>query len=82
MHLLQAGVNLIYIRDLLGHADVAQVGMRLKEKLRAKVPAGFAVPFGKARLRREGEAVATSARSFPPFRRSSALSLCSFARLP
>ena len=23
MHLIQAGVNLIYIRDLLGHADVA-----------------------------------------------------------
>jgi len=23
MHLLQAGVNLIYIRDLLGHADVS-----------------------------------------------------------
>ena len=23
MHLLQAGVNLIYIRDLLGHVDLA-----------------------------------------------------------
>jgi integrase len=23
MHLVQAGVNLIYIRDLLGHADVS-----------------------------------------------------------
>lgn len=23
MHLLQAGVNLVYIRDLLGHADVS-----------------------------------------------------------
>ena len=23
MHLLQAGVNLIYIRDLLGHVDVS-----------------------------------------------------------
>lgn len=23
MHLIQAGVNLIYIRDLLGHADIA-----------------------------------------------------------
>jgi site-specific recombinase XerD len=23
MHLIQAGVNLIYIRDLLGHADVS-----------------------------------------------------------
>ena len=23
MHLIQAGVNLIYIRDLLGHVDVA-----------------------------------------------------------
>ncbi len=23
MHLLEAGVNLIYIRDLLGHADVS-----------------------------------------------------------
>ena len=23
MHMVQAGVNLIYIRDLLGHADVS-----------------------------------------------------------
>ena len=23
MHLLQSGVNLVYIRDLLGHADVS-----------------------------------------------------------
>ena len=23
MHLLQSGVNLVYIRDLLGHADIA-----------------------------------------------------------
>ena len=23
MHLIQAGVNLIYIRDLLGHADIS-----------------------------------------------------------
>jgi hypothetical protein len=27
MHLIQAGVNLIYIRDLLGHADVSTTEM-------------------------------------------------------
>jgi integrase/recombinase XerD len=35
MHLVQAGVNLIYIRDLLGHADVSTTGILLR--LRAKV---------------------------------------------
>lgn len=36
MHLLQAGVNLIYIRDLLGHADVSttEIYARADEKMK------------------------------------------------
>lgn len=38
MHLLQSGVNLVYIRDLLGHADVSttEVYARADEKLKRK----------------------------------------------
>lgn len=38
MHLLQAGVNLVYIRDLLGHADVSttEVYARADERLKRK----------------------------------------------
>lgn len=38
MHLLQSGVNLIYIRDLLGHADVSttEVYARADEQLKRK----------------------------------------------
>ncbi len=36
MHLLQSGVNLVYIRDLLGHADVSttEVYARADEKMK------------------------------------------------
>lgn len=54
MHLLQSGVNLIYIRDLLGHADVSttEIYARADEKLKREAlekaypsptPAGFPV---------------------------------------
>ena len=38
MHLLQSGVNLVYIRDLLGHADVSttEVYARADERLKCK----------------------------------------------
>ncbi len=38
MHLLQAGVNLIYIRDLLGHVDIAttEVYARADTELKRK----------------------------------------------
>jgi len=38
MHLLQSGVNLIYIRDLLGHADVSttEIYARADEKMKRK----------------------------------------------
>jgi len=38
MHLLQSGVNLIYIRDLLGHADVSttEIYARADEQLKRK----------------------------------------------
>ena len=38
MHLLQAGVNLIYIRDLLGHADVSttEIYARADSQLKRK----------------------------------------------
>ena len=36
MHLLQSGINLIYIRDLLGHSDVSttEVYARADEKMK------------------------------------------------
>ena len=36
MHLLQAGVNLVYIRDLLGHADITttEIYARADEKMK------------------------------------------------
>ena len=36
MHLLQAGVNLIYIRDLLGHADVSTTEIYARASAEAK----------------------------------------------
>lgn len=38
MHLLQSGVNLVYIRDLLGHADVStmEVYARADEHFKRK----------------------------------------------
>ncbi|MET3352081.1 UNVERIFIED_ORG: site-specific recombinase XerD [Arthrobacter sp. UYEF1] len=36
MHLLQAGVNLIYIRDLLGHADVSTTEIYARADTEAK----------------------------------------------
>jgi hypothetical protein len=36
MHLLQAGVNLIYIRDLLGHADVSTTEIYARANADAK----------------------------------------------
>ena len=40
MHLIQAGVNLIYIRDLLGHADVSTT------EIYARADADSAAQFG------------------------------------
>lgn len=49
MHLLQAGVNIVYIRDLLGHSDItttevyARADLKMKqsalEKVRSIAPA-------------------------------------------
>ena len=38
MHLLQAGVNLVYIRDLLGHADISttEIYARADERMKRK----------------------------------------------
>ena len=38
MHLLQSGVNLIYIRDILGHVDVktAEVYARIDTEMKRK----------------------------------------------
>lgn len=36
MHLLQAGVNLIYIRDLLGHVDVSTTEIYARAETEAK----------------------------------------------
>ena len=38
MHLLQSGVNLIYIRDLLGHSDVSttEIYARADENMKRK----------------------------------------------
>ena len=36
MHLMQAGVNLIYIRDLLGHVDVATTEVYARADAEAK----------------------------------------------
>lgn len=36
MHLLEAGVNVIYIRDILGHADVSTTGIYAKANLEMK----------------------------------------------
>ena len=38
MHLLQNGVNLVYIRDLLGHADISttEVYARADEQMKRK----------------------------------------------
>ena len=36
MHLVQAGVNLIYIRDLLGHADVSTTEIYARTDAEAK----------------------------------------------
>jgi integrase len=36
MHLIQAGVNLIYIRDLLGHADVSTTEIYARADTEAK----------------------------------------------
>ena len=36
MHLVQAGVNLIYIRDLLGHADVSTTEIYARANAEAK----------------------------------------------
>ena len=38
MHLLQSGVNLIYIRDLLGHSDVSttEIYARADETMKRK----------------------------------------------
>ena len=46
MHLLQAGVNLIYIRDILGHADIktteiyARIDNEMKRKALEKASLG------------------------------------------
>jgi len=48
MHLLQAGVNLVYIRDILGHADIktteiyARIDNEMKRKALEKVNVGVA----------------------------------------
>jgi integrase len=36
MHLIQAGANLIYIRDLLGHADVSTTEIYARADAEAK----------------------------------------------
>ena len=36
MHLVQAGINLIYIRDLLGHADVSTTEIYARADAEAK----------------------------------------------
>lgn len=38
MHLLQSGVNLVYIRDLLGHSDISttEIYARADEKMKRK----------------------------------------------
>jgi integrase/recombinase XerD len=36
MHLLQAGVNLVYIRDLLGHADISTTEIYARADTEAK----------------------------------------------
>lgn len=46
MHLLQSGVNLIYIRDILGHADIkttevyARIDSEMKRKALEKASTG------------------------------------------
>ena len=34
MHLLQAGVNLVYIRDLLGHVSIKEVYARADSRMK------------------------------------------------
>jgi len=36
MHLLQAGVNIVYIRDILGHVDIATTGIYAKADMEMK----------------------------------------------
>lgn len=48
MHLLQSGVNLVYIRDILGHADIktteiyARIDTEMKRKALESVLKGVA----------------------------------------
>lgn len=54
MHLLEAGVNIVYIRDILGHVNIATTGIYARSNLEMKrkalekvsvVPDASAVPF-------------------------------------
>ena len=36
MHLLEAGVNIVYIRDILGHVDIATTGIYARSNLEMK----------------------------------------------
>ena len=54
MHLLQAGVNIVYIKDILGHADITTTQVYLKadmemkkaalEKVKIEIQTGPEVP--------------------------------------
>ena len=36
MHLLEAGVNIVYIRDILGHVDMATTGIYARSNIEMK----------------------------------------------
>lgn len=36
MHLLEAGVNIVYIRDILGHVNIATTGIYARSNLEMK----------------------------------------------
>lgn len=38
MHLLEAGINIFYIKDLLGHEDISTAEIYAKKSTRQNVP--------------------------------------------